>query len=312
MTDATSTVRVVPPVTAPDLDRFARLDSLGLTVTGQQIFPGHAVLFCEITVPDDRCPGCGGQGRRHDTVVRRFTHLPLGHRPTWLEVATPRYECNGCGRVWRHRLRSAARARSRLTRAAGMWALAAVVLDHVPVSSVARILGVAWHTAHTAVAELGRQLLIGHPARLDAVLVIGVDEHCSRHTGFASDRFVTVIVDLTPVRDRSGPARLLDMVEGRSARVFQTWLDAQTDAFRNTVQVVAMDGFTGFKTAAAAAVPDAVTVMDPFHVVALVGDKLDLARQRVQHDTLGHRGHAGDPLYAARRTLRTGKDLLTL
>ena len=49
----------------------------------------------------------------------------------------------------------------------------------------------------------------------------------------------------------------------------------------------------------------------PFHVVALVGDKLDLARQRVQHDTLGHRGHAGDPLYAARRTLLTGEGLLT-
>ena len=46
-------------------------------------------------------------------------------------------------------------------------------------------------------------------------------------------------------------------------------------------------------------------------MVALVGDKLDLARQRVQHDTLGHRGHAGDPLYAARRTLRTGEGLLT-
>jgi len=106
-----------------------------------------------------------------------------------------------------------------------MWALA-VVLDHVPVSSVARILGVAWHTAHTAVAELGRELLIGHPTRLDGVQVIGVDEHCWRHTGFAKDRFVTVTVDLTPVRDRSGPARLLDMVEGRSSSVFQSWLDA--------------------------------------------------------------------------------------
>jgi hypothetical protein len=29
-------------VTGPDLDRFARLDSLGLTVTGQQIFGDHA------------------------------------------------------------------------------------------------------------------------------------------------------------------------------------------------------------------------------------------------------------------------------
>src|SRR5450759_3695804 len=216
MTDATSPVRGVPPVTAPNLDRFARLDSLGLTVTAQQIYPDHAVLFCQVTVADDRCPGCGQSGSRHDTVLRRFTHLPLGHRPTWLQVATPRYECQRCGKVWRHRLRTVARRRSRLTRTAGMWALAAVVLDYVPVSSVARILGVAWHTAHAAVADLGRELLISQPARLDAVQVIGVDEHCWRHTGFASDRFVTVLVDLTPVRDRSGPARLLDMVEGLS------------------------------------------------------------------------------------------------
>ena len=72
-----------------------------------------------------------------------------------------------------------------------MWALAAVVLDYVPVSSVARVLGVAWQTAHAAVAELGRELLISQPARLEQVQVIGVDEHCWRHTGFASDRFVT-------------------------------------------------------------------------------------------------------------------------
>jgi transposase len=51
-----------------------------------------------------------------------------------------------------------------------------------------------------------------------------------------------------------------------------------------------MDGFTGFKTAAAETVPDAVAVMDPFHVVALAGEALDRCRQRVQQQTCGHRG----------------------
>jgi transposase len=46
-------------------------------------------------------------------------------------------------------------------------------------------------------------------------------------------------------------------------------------------------------------------------VVALVGAKLDLCRQRVQQDTLGHRGRSGDPLYRVRRTLRTRLALLT-
>jgi transposase len=51
--------------------------------------------------------------------------------------------------------------------------------------------------------------------------------------------------------------------------------------------------------------------MDPFHVVRLAGDALDRCRQRVQQDTLGHRGRSRDPLYTARRTLHTGDDLLT-
>lgn len=72
-----------------------------------------------------------------------------------------------------------------------------------------------------------------------------------------------------------------------------------------------MDGFSGFKTAAAEELPDAVPVMDPFHVVRLAGDGLDRCRQRVQQQSLGHRGRAGDPLYKARRTLHTGDSLLT-
>src|SRR5215207_5699944 len=72
-----------------------------------------------------------------------------------------------------------------------------------------------------------------------------------------------------------------------------------------------MDGFTGFKTATTEELPDAVAVMDPFHVVRLAGDALDQCRRRVQQATRGHRGRKGDPLYSARRTLHTGADLLT-
>ncbi len=77
------------------------------------------------------------------------------------------------------------------------------------------------------------------------------------------------------------------------------------------IEVVAMDGFTGFKTAATEELPEAVAVMDPFHVVRLGGEALDKCRRRIQQATLGHRGRKGDPLYGARRTLSTGAGLLT-
>ena len=101
------------------------------------------------------------------------------------------------------------------------------------------------------------------------------------------------------------------MVEGRSKQAFKTWLAERPEAWRDGIEVVAMDGFTGFKTATTEELPDAVAVMDPFHVVRLAGDALDQCRRRVQQAIHGHRGLKDDPLYAARRTLHTGADLLT-
>jgi transposase len=145
---------------------------------------------------------------------------------------------------------------------------------------------------------------------LNGVKVIGVDEHVWRHTR-RGDKYVTVIIDLTPVRAGTGPARLLDMIPGRSKAAFKAWLTQRPQAWREAVEVVAMDGFTGFKTAAAEEIPAAVAVMDPFHVVRLAGDALNDCRRRVQQTTRGRRGRKNDPLYRARRTLHTGADLLT-
>jgi len=169
---------------------------------------------------------------------------------------------------------------------------------------------VAWNTANDAVLAEGKRVLIDDPGRFEAVTVIGVDEHVWRHTR-RGDKYVTVIIDLTPIRAGSGPARLLDMVEGRSKQAFKQWLAARPQAWRDRVEVVAMDGFTGFKTATSEELPDAVAVMDPFHVVRLAGDALEQCRRRIQQDTCGHRGRKDDPLYRARRTLHTGTDLLT-
>lgn len=294
----------------PDLTTFCRLDELGLLATGQRIEPDRAVIECRVVEADDWCRRCGAEGIPRGTIVRRLAHEPFGMRPTTLMVRVRRYRCSGCGLLWRQDTTRAATPRSKLSHGALAWALRALVVDHLTVARLASHLGVSWHTANTAVLAEGRRALIQDPRRLEGVAVIGVDEHAWRHTRFG-DRYVTVIIDLTPVRNKTGPARLLDMVQGRSKQVFRSWLNAQSEQFRAGIQVVAMDGFTGFKTAAVEALPDAVEVMDPFHVVQLAGDALDRCRQRVQQATLGHRGHAGDPLYGVRRALHTGHTLLT-
>jgi transposase len=271
----------------PDLTAFARLDGLGLSVTGQRLEPDRAVLACRVVEPDQWCRRCGSEGAARDTVIRRLAHEPLGWRPTVLEVVVRRYRCADYGHVWRQDTSAAAEPRAKLSRTGLRWALEGIVVAHLTVACVAEGLGVAWDTANNAVLAEGKRLLINDPTRFEGVKVIGVDEHVWRHTR-RGDKYVTVIIDLTPVRDGAGPARLLDMVEGRSKAAFKTWLADRDDAFR-----------------------DAVEVMDPFHVVRLAGDALDRCQRRVQLAIHGHRGFRDDPLYKSRRTLHTGADLLT-
>lgn len=295
---------------APDLTTFAGVGELGLVVTGQRVEPEQAVLQCRVLEPDDWCHRCGCRGRARDSVIRRLSHAPMAWRPTVLEVRVRRYRCTGCGRVWRQDTTLAAQPRAKLSRVGLRWALTGIVCQHLSMSRVAQGLGVAWNTANDAVLAEGKRVLFDDPARLEGVSLLGVDEHVWRHT-HRGDKYVTVIVDLTPVRDGSGPARLLDMVEGRSSEVFKDWLAARPQAWREGVEVVAMDGFKGFKSAANEQVPQAVTVMDPFHVVAQAGEAMNRCRQRVQRHTCGRRSRKGDPLYRVRRALYVGDTLRT-
>ena len=140
---------------------------------------------------------------------------------------------------------------------------------------------------------------------------LGVDEHIWRPSRIGVDRAVTIMVDLT--RDQAGclHARLLDAVVGRSGTVYKRWLDAQPDGFVDGVEQAALDPFRGYANAIRDGLPDAVAVLDAFHVVRLGTQVVDEVRRRVQQDTLGRRGHKDDPLYKIRGLLRHGVEHLT-
>lgn len=184
------------------------------------------------------------------------------------------------------------------------------MVNRLSMRRIAAALGVAWNTANDAVLAESQRLIINQSCRLDGMTVVGADEHAWHHArkGY---KYVTVVIGLTPVSTDTGPSRLLAMVEGRTKQEFKIWLAAQPEAVRDGIRIVAMDGFTGFKTAATEEIARAVTVMDPFHIIWLASDALDVCRRRVQADLHGSRGGKNHPLYQARRILQTGADLLT-
>lgn len=155
--------------------------------------------------------------------------------------------------------------------------------------------------------------LAADSARFDGVAMLGVDEHVWHHVDQRKrgPKMLTGMVDLT--RDEHGRvrARLLDLVPGRSGTVYGDWLTTLGKAFRDGVQVATLDPFRGYKNAVDEHLQDATAVVDAFHVVKLATACVDDVRRRIQHDTLGHRGRKGNPLYGIRTILRASRDRLT-
>lgn len=272
-------------------------------------------LFCHTVSISDTCPSCGQSCRVRGHVERRLTDLPIAGHPSLLHVRLPRLICDNTDcevTIYRASIPNTAEDRQSVTWRVTRWILQRMAIDNMSVKACAVALGIGWDQANALALSACRGLAYTEPTRLEHVRGLGVDEHKWKHVhGDGSASFVTVIVDLTPVVDATGPARLLDMVPGRSAQVFGDWLKARDQRFRDTVRITTMDGFTGDATAAAQHLDRASTVMDPFHVVHLGAGKLDECRRRVQADTTGHRGRRGGPLYGIRRTMLTRRSLVT-
>jgi hypothetical protein len=181
--------------------------------------------------------------------------------------------------------------------------------DATDVARVAADLGVGWGTVMRAVWEYGQKILNSQWLHTN-VDVLGLDETAFlAATAVSPTRFVTGLVDLQPAG--GGPARLLDIVFGRSGRVVSDWLEDRGPDWCARVQVAALDPFRGYATALRAGLPAATVVLDSFHAVRLAQDAVDRVRRRVQQQTLGHRGLKADPRYRIRRVLLRGAENLT-
>jgi transposase len=270
------------------------------------------VLTIESGRLEAACPICGVLAVGHGHRARMLHDAPCFGRVTLLRWLV---------RIWRCRERvcpagtfseahAVAPPRMRLTTRAVAWAVDALSYDDTTVSALARHLGVDWHTAWDAI-EVEAKARTSDPARLKGVKTLGVDEHIWRPSRIGVDRAVTIMVDLS--RDQAGclHARLLDAVVGRSGGVYKRWLREQPDGFVDGVETAALDPFRGYANAIHDGLPDAVAVLDTFHVVRLGTQVVDEVRRRVQQDTLGRRGHKDDPLYKIRGLLRHGAEHLT-
>jgi transposase len=270
---------------------------------------GVLELLVQTTQELTGCPECGAVAVVKDRRPVWVRDLPIGGRPVvvcWHKRVwcCPHVLCPK--KSWTEEHPQIA-PRMALTERARAWAFEQVGHHDAAVSRIATALGVGWATIMRIVTARGVPL-VDDPDRLGGVGALGVDETSFlRPRGDRGSRFATGVADLTPGR----PARLLDVVVGRSAATLGGWLAGRDDDWRAGIATASLDPFRGYASALKRHVPQAVRVLDPFHVVRLGLACTDQVRRRVQQDTVGHRGYAGDPLFTVRRLLRHRADRLT-
>jgi transposase len=288
-------------------------DVPGIHVLGVEIDDRQRLV---VTVESDQleagCPSCGVVAAGHGRRVHLVHDAPCFDRVTLVRWRKRIWRCREpmCATTTFSEGHDLAPPRAVLTTRAVEWAADALTHDDTTVSALARHLGVDWHTCWDAI-EVAAKARVGRPERLQKVTTLGVDEHIWRPSRVGTDRAVTIMVDLSRDQDGCLHARLLDAVVGRSGTAYKRWLNNQPEGFTGQVEQAALDPFRGYANAIRDELPDAVAVLDAFHVVRLGTQVVDEVRRRVQQDTLGHRGYKDDPLYKIRGLLRHGVEHLT-
>lgn len=270
------------------------------------------VIAVETTATVVGCSGCGTRARAKDRRWVTLRDAPAGDAAVlvrWRKRiwACPDPDCDV--RTWTE-LADLAEPRRVLTTRAEQWATNRIAALAGTPASIARDFGVSWSTVWAAVVRHGAAR-VEDPERVGPTTMVGFDETVMQPARRRRRRrFVTAVVDV-------GTGQILDVFEGRDAKDLRAWMAAMPAAWLAQIQVVSVDPHEGYRSAVTN--PDPVTglrspladvqvVVDPFHIVRLANAAVTRCRQRVQQETLEHRGWKGDSLYDIRKLLLLGAE----
>ena len=191
---------------------------------------------------------------------------------------------------------------------------AAEVADRgITPAEAARDAGISWPSAHGAFRRRPARSWSEEPA---PVAHLGIDEHRRGRPRWRTDTDTGETVQLADrwhvcFYDLDGNQGLLGQVEGRTADDTAYWLAGATPAWRDAVQVVAIDMCAIFASAVRRMLPRARIAVDLFHVVQLAVKTTGDVRRRAIRELYGRRGKAGDPEYGIKSLLNRNLENLS-
>lgn len=238
------------------------LDMDGWTLTDKRTEGLADTFLAEYLHEPKACTKCGSVSLyRHGTKKTTYADSPLRGHTAKLEATVRRYRCRDCGETFLQPLGGVLDERRMTIRCAEF--IAKQALQHTFVH-VAREVGIDEKTVRAVAAERMGELEAKHTPRLPRVL--GIDE-----TQIAGEMRLV----LTDVEGR----RLLDMLHSRDKDTLSRWLGHFRD--RNAVKVVTIDMWRPYQRIAAELLPNAVVVVDKFHIMRMASEAMDQVRIRL-------------------------------
>lgn len=273
---------------------------------------GRRQVLIVSTGEEAACPACGVlTGRVHQRTRQRLRDVPVAGEVEVVLVRR-RFTCGeaACTRRTFAEVTDEVPLRARATTRLRGQVLDAVVRAGRSVAEVAAAHAVSWWTVQKSL--VAASVLLTAP---DLVVVrrLGIDEHRYRSVRWYRDErggwhryepWMSTLVD-------ADTGRVLGVVDGRGSSGVGTWLGSRSQAWRDGVQVVAIDPSAAFRKAIREHLPHAAVSVDAFHLVQLANDMLTRVRQRVTRDAKGRRGRLADPAWVNRRLLLRAGDTLS-
>jgi len=245
----------------------------GYDYVRQEFVGGNVLLHVRPEGKLIRCPCCRSRDVLHRGVSKRWLRtVRVGFKPVWLVVEVPRIGCASCGLVRWIELRIAEPRRH--TKAFARFVLA--LAKAMTMLGVARLLGVGWDVVKDILKRhLHRRF--GKPS-LAGLEYIAIDEISVRK----GHKYLTLVMDL-----RSG--KVVFVGDGRGVDSLKPFWERLRPS-RARLRAVATDMSAAYIGSVLGHLPGVAVVLDHFHVVKLMNDRLTEVRRKLHRELRHTRG----------------------
>lgn len=216
------------------------------------------------------CRKCGSSDvRTYFHRERTLAGLPDGKCPVRFVVPVRKIVCRRCGAATYDKIPFAARNNARITRA-----LSKAILGLAPemsMSAIAAHFHVSWRTVRDAIEDALRKRY--RKRDYSRARNLGIDELYAFPKERPGRKYITVVRDV-----ESG--EVLEVARGKGMSALRRFA-RKIAPFKGNILSVSLDMASPYAAWAAAELPSAVAVVDHFHVIKAMNDRVDAARRKV-------------------------------